>query len=274
MKITLIEPRGFCFGVCRALEMLDSVLSQKPYVLHDIIHNKQVVNRYKEKGVTFVDDLDDVPKGAHLVLSAHGVSRKIEAAAKKDFVVIDTTCPFVRKNHLWVQRLEAQNIPIILIGKSNHIEVVGTLGQLQNPKNAFVVSCVKDVDFLPVFSEVGAVIQTTFCFDTARQVIQALHKKYEKVFFQKGICNTSEERQAAVRVAAKTHQMILVVGDKSSSNARRLVDVAKNAGADSILVETPDDLKNVRFPDRVAITSAASAPEEIVEQVLSFLKQY
>ena len=184
MKITLIEPRGFCFGVCRALKMLDSVLSEKPYVLHKIIHNKQIINQYKEKGVIFVDDLKDVPKGASLILPAHGVSKKIDENARENFVVTDTTCPFVKKNHLWVQQLEKQGLPIILIGKSNHAEIIGILGQLNNPKRAFVVSCVKDIEPLPFFPKVGVAMQTTFSSDDERLILEELHKKYPQVVFQ------------------------------------------------------------------------------------------
>lgn len=271
MKITLIEPRGFCFGVCRALKMLDELVPLKPCVLHEIVHNKQIIDYYKNKGVSFVDDLSDVPDGAQLVLSAHGVSKQIEDLARSKFVVTDTTCPFVKKNHIWIHQLEEKNIPVIIIGKPNHAEVIGMMGQTTKP--AFIVSDTKDVENLPDFEKVGVATQTTLSVDDTEKITSALHQKFKTVLFQNGICKATQERQKAVREAAKTHKMILVVGDKKSSNANRLVEVAKDAGVDSFLIESVQDLKNLSFPDTVAITAAASAPEQIVKEIADFLEK-
>lgn len=270
MKVKLIEPRGFCFGVCRALKMLDELTPKHPYVLHEIVHNKQILRNYKQKGVVFVENLDDVPVESHLVLSAHGVGKKIEETAKEKFIVTDTTCPFVKKNHLWIQKLESKGIPVILIGKTGHAEVVGMLGQLK--QKAFVVSNIEEVNSLPDFETIGVATQTTLSVDDTEQIISALHKKFKKILFQNGVCMATQERQKAVKEAALTHKLIIVVGDKKSSNANRLVEVAKSAGADSILVETVEDLKKMSFPDTVAITAAASAPEQIVAEIFDFLK--
>ncbi|MBP5534035.1 MAG: 4-hydroxy-3-methylbut-2-enyl diphosphate reductase [Alphaproteobacteria bacterium] len=272
MKITLIEPRGFCFGVCRALKMLDDLLPEHPYVLHEIVHNKQIVGDYQQKGVCFVENLDQVPPKAHLVLSAHGVTKEIEKKARQNFTVTDTTCPFVKKNHRWVQELEAKGIPVILIGKASHAEIIGLLGQLK--QKAFIISNEKDVDALPNFDCVGVATQTTLSVDDTQQIVLALQKKYKNILFQNGVCMATQERQKAVKQAALTNQLIIVVGDKKSSNANRLVEVAKSAGADSVLVETVEDLKNMSFPDTIAITAAASAPERIVAEILDFLKRY
>lgn len=270
MKVTLIEPRGFCFGVCRALKMLNELVPKHPYVLHEIVHNKQIIHDYEQKGVVFVESLNDVPKGADLLLSAHGVGKDVEQTAKERFVVTDTTCPFVKKNHLWIQKLEAKSIPVVLIGKPDHAETIGMLGQLK--QKAFVVSCVKDVDLLPDFKSVGVATQTTLSVDDTEQILSALQQKYKNILFQNGVCMATQERQKAVKQAALNHKLIIVVGDKKSSNANRLVEVAKNAGADSVLVETVEDLKKMSFPDTVAITAAASAPERIVAEIFDFLK--
>ena len=272
MKITLIEPRGFCFGVCRALKMLDALLPEHPYVLHEIVHNKQIIRDYQQKGVCFVENMDQVPPHAHLVLSAHGVGSQTEKVAREKFVVTDTTCPFVKKNHLWIRALEAKNIPIILIGKPNHSEIVGMLGQLK--QKAFVISDKKEVAALPDFEKVGIATQTTLSMDDTEQIVLALRQKYKNILFQNGVCMATQERQTAVKEATKTHRLIIVVGDKKSSNANRLVEVARSAGADSVLVETVDDLKNMSFPNTVAITAAASAPEEIVQEIVDYLKSF
>ena len=271
MKITLIEPRGFCFGVCRALKMLDDLLDKNPYVLDEIVHNKQIIKDYQQKGVCFVKSLTEVPKGANVVLSAHGVSKEIETKAKADFIVTDTTCPFVKKNHIWIQNLEKNGVPIVLIGKANHAEIVGMLGQIK--EKAFLISDIKDVDALTDFKIIGVATQTTLSADDTKQIVEALKQKFETVLFQNGVCMATQERQKAVQEAAKTNRLILVVGDKKSSNANRLVEVAKSAGADSVLVETVEDLKKMSFPDTVAITAAASAPEWIVAEIVDFLKK-
>lgn len=271
MKITLIEPRGFCFGVCRALKMLDDLVPNYPYVLHEIVHNKKIIHDYQQKGVCFIEDLNEVPSGSHLVLSAHGVGKEIQKKAEEKFIVTDTTCPFVKKNHIWIQKLEEKGIPVILIGKPNHAEVIGMLGQLKN--KAFVISSIDDVNALPDFDSVGVATQTTLSVDDTEQIVSALRKKFKNILFQSGVCMATQERQKAVKQAAQTHQMIIVVGDKKSSNANRLVEVAKSAGSDSILVEDVKDLENIPLPDTIAITAAASAPEQIVKEILAFLRK-
>jgi 4-hydroxy-3-methylbut-2-enyl diphosphate reductase len=273
MKVTLIEPRGFCFGVCRALQMLDALIEKQPVVLHQIVHNKQIIQKYIEQGVRFVENLDDLAEGTELVLSAHGVSYFIEKYAKNHFKVTDTTCPFVARIHSWVEKLEHQNLPIVLIGKPGHAEVKGILGRLKNPDNAFIVSDVAGVGLLPQMPEIGVAMQTTLSVDETKDIIFALKQKFKTVHLQNGICQATTQRQEAVKQAAKTHKMILVVGDKNSSNALRLVEVANANGAQGILIETLKDLENIAFPDKVAITAAASAPESLVLDVFEYLKK-
>lgn len=272
MKITLIEPRGFCFGVCRALQMLDTQVKNRPIVLHEIVHNKKIIHDYENQGVCFVEHLENVADASNVILSAHGVGKKVEEYAKEHFNVTDTTCPFVSRIHRWVEKLESQNLPIVLIGKRGHTEIIGTLGRLKNPDNAFVVSDVADVALLPDMQEIGVAMQTTLGVDDTDKIVQALKEKFKTVHLQNGICQATTLRQNAVKQAALTHQMILVVGDTKSSNAKRLVEVAEANGAKSVLIETLEDLKNITIPDTVAITAAASAPESFVQEVYEYLK--
>ena len=274
MKVTLIEPRGFCFGVCRALKMLDDLSGKKPIVLHEIVHNKKIIQDYEAKGVRFVENLDNVADGENVVLSAHGVGFEIEKNARKRFNVTDTTCPFVIRIHQWVEKLESDNIPIVLIGKVGHAEIAGTLGRLKNPQNAFIISNLEQVNTLPDFPCIGVAMQTTLSVDDTKQIVQALMKKFTKVLLQNGICQATTERQNAVKEACKTHQMILVVGDEKSSNAKRLVEVAKANGAQSLLIEKTQDLDGISLPDSIAITAAASAPESLVLEIYQRLKMY
>jgi len=270
MKVDLIFPRGFCFGVERALSMLDDALAQgQPvYVLHEIVHNTVLVNAFREKGALFVESLDDVPDGACLVFSAHGVPKSVkERAQQKKCRCIDTTCPFVERIHKWVSKLEKESCPIVLIGKRGHAETQGTLGQLDFPQRAFVVENEAEVDSLPPADKIGVAVQTTFNADKAEQIQQKLARKYPTVLFQKGICVATAERQQAVKDACPTHATILVVGDRKSSNARRLVEVAEQAGRKAFLIETPADLTGLDITEPVGLTAASSASEDVVMAV-------
>ena len=271
MKVALINPRGFCFGVRRALEMMDDIKNQNAYVLHEIVHNKNVMEGYVKKGFRFTESVSDIPAGSHVVISAHGIGQNIEDELKKNFVVSDTTCPFVKKIHYWVRQLAQKQIPIILIGKKNHAEVIGIKGQIEKYQNIFIVSNTDDIGLLPDFDSVGVATQTTLSLDDVREIVNRIKKKYKTVFFQNGVCQATQERQEAVKNAAREYEMIVVVGDEKSSNAHRLVEVARTNGSDSILVETVSDLKKYTFPKSVAITAAASAPESVVQEVYHYL---
>ena len=273
MKITLIEPRGFCFGVGRALDLLDGVSDRPTYILHKIIHNKLVIERYKQKGFVFVDDLSCVPDGSRLVFAAHGVSKKIEQEAKlKKLKIIDTTCPFVKKVHAWVEKLEQEGRTVILIGKKNHAEVIGTIGQLKNPQNAYIVNSEEEIKSFPDLNRVGIATQTTLSTQETQHLINLLKTKYADCVLQTGICRATTERQQALQKACQKNDMILVVGDKTSSNCMRLIELAQKNGCKAYLIEEPSDVKGLKLGKNIAITAAASASEEIVQETFNLLQ--
>lgn len=275
MQVSLITPRGFCFGVKRALQMLDEVvaLSSKVYVLHEIVHNSAVVEAYRQKGVHFVDRLEDVPDGATVVFSAHGVSKQIAEQAKaKNLDVVDTTCPFVARVHTWVSQLEAAGRQIILIGKEGHAETQGTLGQLSSAAHAWLINSVQQVSELPAATQVGIATQTTLSKDDTDKIIKAIQARYPDCALQTGICKATTERQEALKAACLTHDTVLVVGDKKSSNANRLVELAKVAVPYAYLIENLDEVEGLKMGKSVAITAAASAPESIVQAIYHHLK--
>ncbi len=273
MKITLVNPRSFCFGVQRALDMLDSISDQPTYVLHEIIHNKSVIEKYKQKGFIFVNDLADVPNGCTLVFSAHGVAKNIEDSAKaKNLKIIDTTCPFVKKVHTWVKKLERERRTVILIGKKNHAEIIGTLGQLENPQKAFVVISKEEIEALPDLNQIGIATQTTLSIEETQYLITFLKAKYPNCLLQTGICQATTERQKALQLACQKNDTVLVVGDKSSSNCMRLLELAKKNGCKAFLIEKSTDINGLDLGENIAITAAASAPEEIVQEIVLLLQ--
>ncbi|MGN1091209.1 MAG: 4-hydroxy-3-methylbut-2-enyl diphosphate reductase [Alphaproteobacteria bacterium] len=273
MKITLIEPRGFCFGVCRALEMLDKIQQRPVYVLHEIVHNQAVVFKYKQRGFIFVDDLSFVPKGSTLVFSAHGVSKKIEEEArKKNLNIIDTTCPFVKRVHNWVIQLEQDHRTIILIGKKNHAEIIGTAGQVKDTNKIFIVSNQEDVAQLPEFDKVGITTQTTLSQDETKNIIETIKQKYNNCLLQSGICQATTQRQKALKQACQNNDTILVIGDKKSSNCMRLIEIARQNNRQVHLIEKASDINDLKLQGNIAITAAASAPEEIVQETFSLLQ--
>lgn len=268
-NVHLISPRGFCFGVKRALALLDKALPLCPYVLHEIVHNKQIVQAYQAKGVHFVVDLKDVPDGATVVFSAHGVSKDIEALAKsKNLNIIDTTCPFVQKVHRHVERLQAEGKAVLLIGKKGHAETCGTLGRLHPATQAFLIETKQDIP--EGLSAVGVATQTTLSVDETADIVASIQRLYPAAEFQNDICQATTERQKAVKEALC--DCILVVGDVQSSNAKRLVEVARQSGKQAYLIETKDELEKIKLSGRVGITAAASAPEEIVQAVYAALQ--
>lgn len=267
LKVTFIEPRGFCFGVCRALKILDEQVGHPPFVFHEIVHNKQVVAAYQAKGFHFVDDVSAVPDGACVVISAHGAGSAVYAAlADKGCKVVDATCPFVKKVHMAAKRLEAAGAAVLIIGKKGHAEVVGIEGQVQK---SHVVSSPNDVAQLPDFDKVGCVMQTTLSATKVDAVLTALLKRYPALIVppKHTMCRATTMRQEAVRAAASTCDMILVVGDTHSSNSRELVDVAGAAGCPAYLIETPADTDALILSGTIGLTASASAPESIVQAV-------
>ncbi len=267
LKVTLIEPRGFCFGVCRALKILDEQTGTPPFVFHEIVHNKQVVATYQAKGFHFVENVSDIPDGARVVISAHGAGSDVyKALADKGCPVVDATCPFVKKVHAAAKRLEAAGAAVLIIGKKGHAEVVGIQGQIQN---SFVVSSPADVRQLPDFDKVGCVMQTTLSATRVDAVLAALSERYPALIVppKHTMCRATTMRQEAVRDAAHVCDVILVVGDTHSSNSRELVDVAQAAGCPAYLIETPADTEALILSGVIGLTASASAPESIVQAV-------
>lgn len=280
MEVFLAQPRGFCAGVTRAIEIVERALDiyKAPiYVRHEIVHNKFVVEKLKKKGVIFVDEIDEVPEGCLTIFSAHGVSEKVEDEAKaKGLPVIDATCPLVTKVHKEAQRSEAEDRDIILIGHSGHPEVEGTSGRVK--RKVFLVESAADVESLEVCNpeKLAYVTQTTLSVDDTKEIIAALKKKFPRI---KGpelrdICYATQNRQNAVKKIAPIVDLLLVIGSKNSSNSNRLRDLGQEMGTTSYLINDASDINSDWFLNinKVGITAGASAPEELTNQVINYLK--
>lgn len=285
MPVLLAQPRGFCAGVTRAIEIVERVLEQHGapvYVFHEIVHNQWVVNNLRARGVVFVDALDEVPEGAQLVFSAHGVAtRVVDQARRLGLHAVDATCPLVSKVHQQAQRFVRQGHTLLMIGHAGHEEVVGTMGQVDAPVH--LVSRVEDVQALrlPADTPLAYVTQTTLSLDDTRDIIAALHARYPRIVGPEvdGICYATQNRQVAVRALAAQVDVVLVVGARNSSNSNRLREVAEHAGVPAHLVQDASDIASEWLdspapqPLRVGITSGASTPELLVQQVVSALRQ-
>jgi len=281
MRILMASPRGFCAGVDRAIEIVESALARfgKPvYVRHEIVHNRHVVDDLRAKGAIFIDDLADVPCGARLIYSAHGVSPAVRAeAAERGLHVVDATCPLVTKVHVETGRMIRRNLEIVLIGHAGHVEVEGTLGH--GGDRMHLVQSVEDVQTLEVSdpSRLGCVTQTTLSVDDTREVMEALQERFPKIALPRkdDICYATQNRQDAVKKLAKQAAVIIVVGAPASSNSNRLVELAEKLGARSYLVETAEQLDPawIEGVSCVGVTAGASAPEILVTEVVERLKQ-
>ncbi len=282
MRVILAQPRGFCAGVERAIEIVEEALKQHGspiYVRHEIVHNPRVVDDLKAKGVRFVDRIEQVPDGAITVFSAHGVSRKVEQdASVRGLQSLDATCPLVSKVHEEGRRYAANGYDIILIGHENHPEVEGTVGQIQGP--VLLVSDVDGVAALRVRNpdKVAYITQTTLSVDDVRDVIAALRRRFPNVVGPdvKDICYATQNRQAAVRTLAAQVQLVLVVGARNSSNSNRLCEVGNDCGVPSYLVEDASkvDPAWLQGIESIGITAGASTPEELVHDLLEKLGEY
>ena len=282
MRVILAKPRGFCAGVDRAIAIAEGALESHKnpiYVRHEIVHNRRVVENLKQKGVRFVEQVEQIPDGSVTVFSAHGVSRKVEQdASTHNLQVLDATCPLVSKVHREGQRYAAKGYDIILIGHKGHPEVEGTLGQI--PGNIFLVSTVDDIAALEVRDEekVAYITQTTLSVDDTQDLIQALRMRFPNIAGPdiKDICYATQNRQVAVRVLAAQTDLILVVGAKNSSNSNRLCEVGNVNGTPSHLVEDPSnfDFGCLQGVETVGITAGASTPEELVQELIDKLRQY
>lgn len=282
MELTLAHPRGFCAGVVRAIDIVDMALDihgAPVYVFHEIVHNHFVVEGLRERGAVFVESLQEVPKGAVTIFSAHGVATAVvDQAKERELQVIDATCPLVTKVHLQAQRYSRQGFTVLIIGHLGHEEVDGTMGSVDGPVH--VVSTAEDVEQLEVAdpSSVAYVTQTTLSIDDTRDVIDALQKRFPDIHGPEldDICYATQNRQNAVRELAKTVDLILVVGARNSSNSKRLCEVGKQCGLPSYLIQDKEDLDPDWFTgiDRVGITAGASSPEVLVQGVIAQLRTY
>ena len=278
--IVLAEPRGFCAGVDRAIEIVERALTKfgaPIYVRHEIVHNTYVVNDLKAKGAIFIEDLDDVPPGATLVFSAHGVSQEVRReAARRGFSVFDATCPLVTKVHVEVAKLHKEGFDFIMIGHKGHPEVEGTMGQLT--EGIYLVEDVADVDQVQVVQseKLAVVTQTTLSVDDAAEILHAVKRRFPNVREpkQQDICYATQNRQDAVKVLAPTVDVVIVVGSPTSSNSNRLRELAQRLGTDAYMVDTCEDLKAEWFEGKrsVGLTAGASAPEILVQQVIERLR--
>ena len=280
-KSILVTPRGFCAGVVRAIDVVKIALNlygAPIYVRKEIVHNRHVVDELRGAGAIFVEELDEVPEGARVIFSAHGVSPAVRAQAKqRRLQVIDATCPLVTKVHLEAVKFAKKGYTIVLIGHKDHDEVIGTLGEA--PESTVLVSTVEDVDRLEVRdpTRVSFITQTTLSLDETKDIVDRLRQRFPEIQgpAAQDICYATENRQLAVKAVVPLCEVLLVVGSQNSSNSRRLVEVCEKTGVPAYLI---DDLREVR-PEwldgvrTVAVTAGASAPENLVQELIGSLKE-
>lgn len=280
MRVILAQPRGFCAGVVRAIEIVDRALQQHGapvYVRHEIVHNRHVVENLRNKGARFVEELDEVPHGAVAIFSAHGVAQTVERDAEaRGLDVLDATCPLVTKVHVQGRQYVAAGRRLILIGHAGHPEVEGTVGQI--PGEVILVQSEAEVETLtlPVDTPVAYVTQTTLSVDDTRGIIEALTRKFTDIVGPdtRDICYATQNRQAAVRELSGQVDVLLVVGATNSSNSNRLREIGTESGVPSYLVADGSEVKAewVANAQTVGLTAGASAPEEMVEDFISALR--
>jgi 4-hydroxy-3-methylbut-2-enyl diphosphate reductase len=280
-RILLLKPRGFCAGVVRAVDIVEIALDTfgaPIYVRKEIVHNSYVVNDLAAKGAIFVNELDEVPSGARVIYSAHGVSPAVREAAKaRGLKVVDATCPLVTKVHVEAIKFAKQGYSLVLVGHRDHEEVEGTQGEA--PDVTQVVSTIEEVDALvvPDPNKVAYLTQTTLSLDEAGYMIKALKEKFPNIVgpHAQDICYATENRQTAVKNVAHGADLVLVVGSRNSSNSNRLVEVSENLGTHSFLIDKAEDIQPewLQGVKTVAITAGASAPEILVQEVVAYLQE-
>jgi len=280
-KVILAKPRGFCAGVERAIEVVEQALErfQGPvYVRKEIVHNPHVVNALRQKGAVFVEELTDVPSGATTIFSAHGVSPAVhEAAQARSLKVIDATCPLVTKVHVEAKRFAQNGYTLLLIGHAGHEEVAGTMGEV--PEAIQLVQTVEEARTVRVANpeKVAVITQTTLSVDDTKAIVDALKARFPKLVApsKDDICYATQNRQNAVKAIAKEAQVILVIGAKNSSNSIRLTEVAEDAGRRAYLINDAREINPAWFDGVrcVGVTSGASAPEHLVQEVVAALKR-
>jgi 4-hydroxy-3-methylbut-2-en-1-yl diphosphate reductase len=281
MKIILANPRGFCAGVNMAIESLERALEffgPPLYVYHEIVHNKYVVERFRRRGTVFVESLDEVPSGAPLLYSAHGVSPQIrDEARRRNLRAIDATCPLVTKVHLEAIKYAREGYTIVLIGHEGHDEVIGTMGEA--PDRMVLVETADDVAQLEVAdpSKIAYLTQTTLSVDDANVVIGALREKFPDISNppKDDICYATQNRQEAVRALAVMGDLVLVLGSQNSSNSRRLAEIARTLGRQAHLIDGVSEIRPEWFDgiETVVITAGASAPEDVVQECIEYLQR-
>ncbi|MGB5105027.1 MAG: 4-hydroxy-3-methylbut-2-enyl diphosphate reductase [Steroidobacteraceae bacterium] len=286
MKILLANPRGFCAGVDRAIDIVERAIElfgAPIYVRHEVVHNRFVVDRLRGLGAVFVEELDEVPAEATVIFSAHGVSKAVQAEARtRGLRVFDATCPLVTKVHMEVSRYAREGRDVILIGHEGHPEVEGTMGQFDDTQGGRIrlVEDVEDVEQLEVRdpSRVGVVTQTTLSVDDTAEVLAALERRFPELRTprKEDICYATQNRQDAVKKLVEGCDVVLVVGSRTSSNSNRLREIAEKAGIPGYLIDGPEDLRREWFDgkDSVGVTAGASAPELLVQRVVARLREW
>ena len=281
MKIFLANPRGFCAGVDRAIEIVECAIEKHGapiYVRHEVVHNKFVVSNLKKKGAIFVEEIDEVPKGGVVIFSAHGVSQAIRKQTSEiTNIIYDATCPLVTKVHKEVTRRQKQNHQVILIGHAGHPEVEGTLGQSNESNHINLIESINDVEGLELSEDldISYTTQTTLSVDDTKLIVNSLKTKFPKIQEPKksDICYATQNRQDSVKVMIKNSEMLLVIGSKNSSNSNRLKEIAEKSGKPAYLIDGSADIKNEWLSgiDSIGVTAGASAPEILVQAVVSYL---
>jgi len=286
INISLANPRGFCAGVERAILIVEKTLEKYGapiYVHHEVVHNKFVINRLKEKGVIFVESLKDIPNSSHVIFSAHGVSKAIvKESDKLNLISIDATCPLVTKVHREVNKLSNDEYTIIMIGHKGHPEVEGTIGQIEKNSLAtqmHLVENIEDVNNLKVSNsnKLSYVSQTTLSIDDTKKIIEALKDKFPLIIGPKSndICYATQNRQEAVKKMFSLHDLVFVVGSKNSSNSNRLLDMVKDKNIDAILIDDMSQFQSkwIKNKKSIGITAGASAPEVLVQDLIQEIKK-
>jgi len=282
INILLANPRGFCAGVDRAIQIVEEALTQygKPiYVRHEVVHNQYVINDLKAKGAVFIEDLNVVPKGAHVIFSAHGISKAIREEAKsRQLIPIDATCPLVTKVHVEVNKMLSQGMDIIMIGHQGHPEVEGTMGQIeehQTHRKMYLIETIEDVEHLIVDhpNKVAYVTQTTLSIDDTKTIIEALKIKFPNIQGPKSddICYATQNRQDAVKIMSGQCDLIIIVGSHNSSNSNRLKELASREGVEAYMIDHEDLLQSAWLLNKknIGISAGASAPEISVKNIIN-----
>jgi 4-hydroxy-3-methylbut-2-enyl diphosphate reductase len=281
-EILMAQPRGFCAGVDRAINIVNEALTRfgaPIYVRHEIVHNAYVVNELRDKGAVFVDGLHEVPKGGIVVFSAHGVSQEVRKdAQERGLQVYDATCPLVTKVHLEVVKMCKDGFTVLMIGHAGHPEVEGTMGQVK--EGVFLIEKVEDIESLPfsLDEKIAFVTQTTLSVDETKEIVDALTKKFPNIVKprKQDICYATQNRQDAVKFMAPQVEVVIVVGSAASSNSNRLRELSEKLGVPSYMVDAPDQLKAEWFAGkkRVGLTAGASAPESLAQSIVERIQEF